>query len=255
MSKWTYARIDRNELGQVHCVFCNRPLRSGRLIVLRDDSGVEAFAGPSCAKTHVGAPSEPILDLSRMAMLLVVRGEAPVRGGGGNDPDDDMQRPEPARPRPVSKNKPDEVADYLRLRVEHMQGFAGNATQTLREFHRQLDSEAGLESDARLYVERLLAKSKKANTIFSHRNVELCIGAAYWLRVAIENTKPERREFLERLLSSLQEYWRLTSKQIEALNRWGEGVRKTIKDYPILDVGAFNGVQAPRQAQSQNSSS
>jgi len=178
-----------------------------------------------------------------------------VRGGGGNDPDDDMQRPEPARPRPVSKNKPDEVADYLRLRVEHMQGFAGNATQTLREFHRQLDSEAGLESDARLYVERLLAKSKKANTIFSHRNVELCIGAAYWLRVAIENTKPERREFLERLLSSLHEYWRLTSKQIEALNRWGEGVRKSVKNFPVLDAGAFSGVQDPRYAQSQNSGS
>ncbi|OWK42844.1 hypothetical protein PSOLE_28570 [Pseudomonas oleovorans subsp. oleovorans] len=136
-----------------------------------------------------------------------------------------------------------------------MQGFTGNATHTLREFHRQLSSEAGLGRDARLYVERLLAKSKKSNTIFSYRNVERCIGAAYWLRVAIENTKPERREFLERLLGSLQEYWRLTSKQIEALNRWGEGVRKTIKDYPILDVGAFNGVQAPRQAQSQNSSS
>lgn len=100
-----------------------------------------------------------------MAMLLVVRGEAPVRGGGGNDPDDDTQRPEPARPRPASKIKPDEVTDYLRLRVEHMQGFVGNATQTLLEFHRQLDSGTGLESDARLYVERLLAKSKKANTV------------------------------------------------------------------------------------------
>lgn len=255
MSKWTYARIDRNELGQVHCVFCNRPLRSGRLIVLRDDSGVEAFAGPSCAKTHVGAPSEPVLDLSRMAMLLVVRGEAPVRGGAGNDPDDETLRPEPARPRPGGKTEPDEVADYLRLRVEHMQGFTGNATHTLREFHRQLSSEAGLGRDARLYVERLLAKSKKANTIFSHRNVELCIGAAYWLRVAIENTKPERREFLERLLSSLHEYWRLTSKQIEALNRWGEGVRKSVKNFPVLDAGAFSGVQDPRYAQSQNSGS
>lgn len=254
MSKWTYARIDRNELGQVHCVFCNRPLRSGRLIVLRDDAGVEAFAGPSCAKTHVGAPSEPVLDLSRMAMLLVVRVQAPVRGGPGNDPDDDTQRLEPVRPRPAGKAEPDEVADYLRLRVEHMQGFTGNATQTLREFHRQLHSEAGLDSDARLYVERLLAKSKKANTIFSRANVELCIGAAYWLRVAIENTKPERREFLERLLSSLHEYWRLTSKQIEALNRWGEGVRKTVKDYPVLDPGAFSGVEDPRYAQSQNSS-
>jgi hypothetical protein len=255
MSKWTYARIDRNELGQVHCVFCNRPLRSGRLIVLRDDSGVEAYAGPSCAKTHVGAPTEPILDLSRMAMLLVVRGEPPVRGGANSDPDDDPLRTEPLRSRHGVKAEPDEVADYLRLRVEHMQGFSGNATHTLREYHRQLSSETGLERDARVYVERLLAKSKNANTIFSYRNVERCIGAAHWLRVAIENTKPDRREFLEQLLSSLQEYWRLTSKQIDALNRWGEGVRKTIKDYPILDAGAFNGVQSPRQAKSQNSSS
>lgn len=255
MSKWTYARIDRNELGQVHCVFCNRPLRSGRLIVLRDDSGAEAYAGPSCAKTHLGAPSEPVLDLSKMALLLVVRGEVPVRGGSGSNPDDDPKRPEGGRQRSAAMAEPDEVADYLRLRVEHLQGFTGNATQTLRDFHKQLSSEAGLDPDSRLYVERLLAKSKKANTIYSYRNVERCIGASHWLRVAIENTKPERREFLERLLSSLREYWRLTPKQIEAINRWGDGVRKTIKDYPVLDVDAFSGVQAPRIAQSQNSSS
>jgi hypothetical protein len=203
----------------------------------------------------VGDPTEPILDLSKMAMLLVLRGEALPSGGAGKKPDDDPKPPKGSRPPPVAMAEPDEVADYLRLRVEHMQGFIGNATQSIRDFHRQLSSESGLDKDARLYVERLLAKSKKGNTIFSYKNVERCVGAAYWLRVAIENTKPERRDFLERLLRSLREYWRLTPRQMEALNRWGDGVRKTVSDYPILDVEAFSGVQSPRTAQSQNSGS
>lgn len=248
MSKWTYARIDRNELAQVHCVFCNRALRSGRLIVLRDESGTEAYAGPECAKKHLGAPAEPVLDLSRMAMLLVAKGLQPSSGDPGDKLDGSKSK-RAGRQAGMPLIKADEVVDYIRLRVEHMRGFSGNATQKLRDFHSQLLRDAGITSDARLYVERLLAKSKQANTIYSHRNVERCIGADYWLRVAIEHTKPDRRDFLVGMLQSLHDHWRLTSRQIEAINRWGEGVRKSFEVFPVLDVTAFEGVHAPRFAQ------
>lgn len=251
MSMWTYARIDRIESGEVHCVFCNRALRSGRLIVLRDEAGVEAYAGQACAKKHVGAPTEPILDLSKMAMLLVLKeaGERPISSDNAGDVD----QGKPHERRKLMEF--DEVANYLRLRAEHMPGFSGNATQRLREFHDQLVSDDGLTDSARLYVERLLAKSKAANTIYSARNVERCIGAAYWLKVAIEHTKPERREFLDKMLHSLREHWRLSSKQVEGINKWGEGVRKKVLDFPVLDALAFEGVQVPRFGAPQNNGS
>ncbi len=248
MSKWTYARIDRNELAQVHCVFCNRPLRSGRLIVLRDESGTEAYSGPECAKKQLGPPTEPVLDLSRMAMLIVVKGEQMPSGTPG-DPFDDATPKRSGRKAVAVSLKADDVVDYLRLRVEHMPKFSGNATQKLRDFHSQISLEAGISPDARLYVERLLAKSKQANTIYSHRNVERCIAAEYWLRIAIEHTKPERRDFLVSMLQRLHEHWRLTTGQVEAINRWGEGVRKSFEAFPVLEVTAFEGVHEPRFAQ------
>lgn len=254
MKTWTYLRIDRIESGEVHrprCVFCGRGLSSGRLIVLRDESGMEAYAGPSCAKNHLGAPTEPILDLSKMAMMLVLKQNDVDSNPGAGRPDD----PRPKRAGRAQALEVDEVAQYLCLRAEYMPGFSGNATQRLREFHEQLGTPAGLSDEARLYVERLLAKAKSANSIYSFRNVERCIGAAFWLRIAIEQTRPERREFLERMLVSLHKYWRLTQKQIEAVNRWGEGVRKQAPDFPILDADAFEGVHAPHPSPPQNNAS
>lgn len=252
MMQWTYARIDRVESGLVHCVFCNRALRSGRLIVLRDESGGEAYAGPACAKKHVGAPTEPILDLSKMAMLLVVKLDEPDEPDeqGGDSPSGKKSSSRGVKTQSLER---DDVVHYLRLRVEHMPGFSGNATQRLREYHSQLQNPGQLGENERIYVERLMGKSKAANSIYSLRNVERCIGAAYWLRIAIEQTKQDRREFLEKMLRSLCENWRLSTKQIDAINRWGEGVRRSVSNYPVLDVAVFEGVQAPRFAGGQNS--
>lgn len=75
MKQWTYARIDRVDSGMVHCEFCNRALRSGRLIVVRDESGSESYAAPACARKHLGALTEATIDLSRLAMALVARGD------------------------------------------------------------------------------------------------------------------------------------------------------------------------------------
>lgn len=251
MKQWTYARIDRVESGMVHCEFCNRALRSGRLIVVRDESGAESYAGPACARKHLGGITEATVDLSRLAMALVVQG----------DEDGEATLEKSPSKRKVKKTSTtlrierDIVVQYLQLRAEHMEGFAGSSTQRLREYHSQLQSSAGIGSSERLYVERLMAKSKASNSIYSLANVEKCIGAAYWLRIAIESIKPSRREFLEKILRSLREHWRLTPKQIEAVNRWGEGVRRVVPTFPALDAAAFEGVTAPRFASSQKSES
>lgn len=251
MGTWTYARIDRIESGVVHCAFCNRGLRSGRVIVICDELGKEAYAGPACAKKHVGTPTEQILDLSRMAMLIVLKGEEVRSQAVGAALKDEA--PTTTQPRVVLEV--DEAVNYLRLRAEHMPGFAGNATQRLREIHEQLSTDEGLSDSARLYVERLIAKSRADNSIYSIRNVERCIGAAHWLKVAIEHTKPDRREFLEKMHKSLLDHWRLSTKQIEGVNKWGEGVRKQLADFPVLDTMTFEGVQTPRFASNQKSGS
>jgi hypothetical protein len=251
MTEWSYARIDRIEFGVVHCVFCKRQLRSGRVTVLHGVAGVEVYSGPDCAKKHVGQPTEQILDLSKLAMMIVLKGESP--------PAD--QHVDPAKIKPSKRAaraqflEADEVAQYLRLRAEHMGGFSGAATAKLRDFHQKLSTDDGLDSHSRRYVERLLAKSKLNNSIYSLHNVELCIAAAYWLRIAIDQTRPDRRDFLSRLLECLQEHWRLSKKQVDAINSWGDGVRKVYKDFPVLDSLVFDGVQAPRFAADQNKAS
>lgn len=248
---WTYARIDRIESGEVHCIFCSRPLRSERLLVIKDEYGIEAYAGPACAKKHLGSPSEPLIDLSRIAMLVACK-EPQIEPTEPSEPSENKQKKLGHR---ISHLEVDEPAHYLRLRVEYMDGFTGNANQRLRELYQGLNSASGLSEDGRLYIERLLAKSNANNLIYSYRNVERCIGAAYWLNIAIQHTNPDRRGFLEQMARSLREHWRLSVKQIEAINRWGVGIRKVIQTFPALDSSAFEGVVAPRFVQTQNSGS
>lgn len=249
MNQWTYSRIDRIELEEVHCVFCHRPLRSGRVIVLSDENGTEAYAGPACARKHAGAPTEQVIDLSKMAMSIVLADDPDVDAGPSDSAVSGKRKPTKSR----ASVETDACVLYLNMRLEHMRGFAGYATQKLRDCHTELSSPQGLSAESRLYIGRLQAKAKAANTIYSYRNVEHCIGAAYWLRLAIEQTKSDRRDFLEKMLRSLQEHWRLTAKQIEAINRWGEVVRKSVAHFPKLDPAAFDGVSVPRFSKDQKS--
>lgn len=242
MSRWSYARIGRVDASVVHCVFCNRPLRSGRLIVLNDQDGNEAYAGKSCALKHLGPPTERLLDLSKIALLAVLEAKpSPV------------QKP-PAPFKPTEKNSAaiasslptDEPILYLLLRRQYLVGFAGNMTQRLRDICNAHDASGTLADDERRYVERLIVNAQNDNSIYSLANVQRCVGTSYWLHLAIAETKPERREFLEKMLASLCENWRLTAKQLDAVNRWGEGVRKTLPAFPVLNPRLFEGVISPR---------
>lgn len=242
MSRWTYARIDRVDASVVHCVFCNRPLRSGRLIVLSDQDGKEVYAGKSCAAKHLGPPTEQLLDLSKIALLAILDAKpTPV-----DKPSVSRAKTERA-PAVIGSSLPmDEPTLYLLLRRRYLVGFAGNMTQRLRDICNAQDASGKLADDERRYVERLLFNAEKDNSIYSLANAQRCVGAAYWLRLAIAETKPERREFLEKMLASLCENWRLTAKQLDAVNRWGEGVRRTLPAFPVLYPGLFDAVISPR---------
>lgn len=67
---WSYLRRDFLPPLAI-CTFCRRPLHSEKGIVITDEDGTEAFAGPSCAKKHLGQPEERLLDVSRLALLVV----------------------------------------------------------------------------------------------------------------------------------------------------------------------------------------
>ncbi|WP_152994978.1 hypothetical protein [Pseudomonas aeruginosa] len=67
---WSYLRRDFLPPLAI-CTFCRRPLHSEKGIVITDEVGTEAFAGPSCAKKHLGQPEERLLDVSRLALLVV----------------------------------------------------------------------------------------------------------------------------------------------------------------------------------------
>lgn len=242
MGQWTYARIGRVDANVVHCVFCNRPLRSGRLIVLSDQLGNEAYAGKSCAHKHLGAPTERLLDLSKIAMLAVIETKPATTQKSSVS----CVQQTTARAGITSALPMDEATRYLTLRSQHMVGFTGNITQRLRDIINAHGIAGALSEDERRYIERLMANAASDKTIYSLANVEHCVATAYWLRLAIAEMKAERRDFLERMLGSLCESWRLTAKQIDAVNRWGEGVRKTLPAFPILDPGLFEGVCTPR---------
>ncbi|MCZ9717926.1 hypothetical protein, partial [Pseudomonas aeruginosa] len=85
--------------------------------------------------------------------------------------------------------------------------------------------------------------SKGGSTILNH-----------WLVEAVQHTNKDRREFLEQMQTHLHRFWMLTPKQMAAINRWGEHIRKRIDDFPLLDEEAFSGVTLPEFMQRNPSS-
>lgn len=243
MASWNYARIDRVDSGVVHCHFCNRPLPSGKVVVLSQAEGPEVFSGPGCAKKHLGEAKTQVLDLSKLALLVI---------------ESDLEQSESEgapKPRKKSASNPrsnrDAATEYLRIRIEAMRGFSGRSTDKLKECYADLHSKNELSKDGRLYIERLMAKAASTNTIYSHRNIKCCVGVAYWIKVAREQTPASRQGFLNGLDSLLKQHWRLSVGQMEGLNSWGKGIRLSDRRFPSLDVNAFAEVKARTPTQDQ----
>lgn len=249
--EWAYGRVDFLPPGGAQCCFCHRPLRSQKGIVVVDQHGTEAFAGPSCAKRELGPPDERILDVARLALLVVQADDKqplpppkPQRSApaAGADPAPEMggeKRPAGAIP-PIAPQ-----VQYLRLRYEIMGRFKRHVSTAMRAAYSNLQAFGELDADSHRMLAGLMRRAEAENSIYSDRNVRRCIGFEHWLMVAMEQTRPDRRDFLVRMLDRLHSEWMLTEGQVNAINKWGEGIRKVAHDFPVLDVKAFSGVKRP----------
>jgi len=246
---WQYARVDHLQ-PTASCLFCGRPLKSLKGIVITDGDQ-EANAGPNCAKKHLGAPEERLLDVARLAMLVVSDG----------DPGDD---PAPATPASIPNPSPkpgiegvakppversplpplDAVVQYLRLRYEVMGGFRFQKSALLTEAYESLRS-GELDEVLRKRVAATMRSAAENKTVFSERNIKRCIGLNHWLQEAIQSTPKERASFLQAMASTLQCRWCLSRGQLEAINKWGDNLRRRIHDFPHLDTSVFDGVVIP----------
>lgn len=242
---WHYLRIDRLPAGS-RCTFCKRELRSGKGIVVSDDAGVEFFSGPSCAKAHIGESEERILDVSRIALCVVVKAE---KTSPEKRPTPIVQSPAPNMGTGAERRPPppplDRVETYVRLRNEMMSGFKFHASTALKEAHQELQTNSVLSEESKTRVSGLMRNAHRDSTVFSDENVRRCIAMEFWLKIALENTRSNRREYLTSMLSVLHSRWRLSQGQISGVNKWGENVRKTVDDFPLLDADVFARVVTP----------
>lgn len=254
---WSYLRRDFLPPLAI-CTFCRRPLHSEKGIVITDEVGSEAFAGPSCAKKHLGQPEERLLDVSRLALLVVAdepaqhNESAPTSAspapeiGAGSSPTSSPQRP----PLPPI----DEVVQYVRLRCEAMNGFKFAVSKVLKLAHDEYKQSGEIEDDLRKQIGGAMRNAAANKSVLSPINVKRCIGLNHWLVEAVQHTNKDRREFLEQMQSHLHRFWMLTPKQMAAINRWGEHIRKRIDDFPLLDEEAFSGITLPEFMQRNTSS-
>ncbi|WGK63405.1 hypothetical protein QAO71_17845 (plasmid) [Halopseudomonas sp. SMJS2] len=249
---WSYARVDFLPAVGAYCIFCRRELKAKKGIVVRQSDGREAFSGPGCAKSKMGDPKERLLDVASMALLVVEgrRGEA-ARSGPSSTASPGEQ-PEPRldpgnetseAPSPSAIHLP--AVEYLRLRYEVMGEFNGNVTAVMRQAYWHLNKTGVLSPDAEGLLLGIMRKSAIDNSVFSDRNIRRCIGLEYWLKLALQNTKPDRRDYLNSMLDTLHYEWSLSQGQIEAINKWGKGLRKTMTSFPTLNNRSFAGVRRP----------
>lgn len=248
---WHYLRIDRLPSG-ARCTFCNRLLRSGKGIVVADDAGEEHFSGPSCAKANIGESEERILDVSRIALCVVVKEDPPAKILAPPSP--------PASSAPKSGDEPgrrpplpplDKVETYVRLRCEMMEGFRGHASVTLRAAFQELEGAGALSEASKVRISGLMRNAQRDNSVFSDANIRRCIAIDYWLRVALDHIATERTDFLKSMQAALHSSWRLTRGQISGINSWGQNLRRQVDDFPLLDVDAFEGVTLPEFMQNK----
>lgn len=250
---WHYARVDHLGAG-ASCIFCGRLLKSQKGIVISDGS-MEAYAGPNCAKKHLGPPDERLLDVARLALLVV----------SDADPDDlsAIATPEPRsdstpksgfEPNPahsdLSSSRPplpplDAVIQYLRLRYEAMSGFRYQRSELLTEAYKEFQANGDLDDVLRKRVAGSIRSAAQQKSVFSERNIKHCIGLNYWLSEALHHIAEDRRDFLESMISKLHARWALTPTQIEGINKWFANVRKKVHGFPHLDVTIFDGVVVP----------
>lgn len=248
---WHYSRVDHLVPTAV-CFFCERPLRSAKGIVITD--GVkEAYAGPNCAKKYLGAPEERLLDVARLALLVVSEGDPGESSGTAPQPNPTTPDPVPQRGTGSSSTTPvaraplpplDSVAQYLRLRYEIMGAFKFHKSALLTEAYDSLKS-GEMDEILRKRVAGTMRSAAENQTVFSERNTKICVAMNHWLQEAVRETPKERAGFLQGMLSALHSRWFLTRKQLEGINAWGEGLRKRVHDFPHLDISVFDGVVVP----------
>lgn len=245
---WSYLRRDFLP-SQSNCVFCHRPLHSEKGIVICDVTGAEAFAGPGCAKKHLGLPEERLLDVTRLALLVVAAGpadsttEPPLAARQAQNTGDDSpsapQAPRPPLP-PI-----DEVVQYIRFRCEAMTNFKFAVSKVLKEAHDSFVASGQISDGLRKQIGGSMRNAGTQSSVLSLANVKRCIGVEHWLSEAVQHTQVERREFLVRMLAHLHRYWMLSPNQMAAINRWGENIRRRVDDFPMLEEAAFEGVTLP----------
>ena len=243
---WHYSRVDHLD-PKATCIFCGRALKSLKGIVI-SDGAQEAYAGPNCAKKHLGPPEERLLDVARLALLVVSPGDPDSLTPA---PDDLPPHSGPKTGNQVAKATAvpipgiDPVIQYLRLRYEAMSGFRFQKSVWLTEAYSAFQADGELDEFVRKRIAGTIRNAAEQKTVFSMRNIKHCIGFDHWLREAITHTHPDRREFLEAMIAKLHNRWCLTSGQIAGINSWGQGLRKRIDDFPHLDVTSFEGVVVP----------
>jgi len=138
----------------------------------------------------------------------------------------------------------DSVAQYLRLRYEIMGSFKFHKSALLTEAYDSLKS-VDMDETLRKRVAGTMRSAGENRTVFSERHIKICVAMNHWLQEAIRETPKERAGFLQGMLSALHSRWFLTRKQLEGINRWGEGLRKRVHDFPHLDTSVFDGVVVP----------
>lgn len=246
---WSFSRVDFLPSEAV-CTFCHRPLRSEKGIVVTDGSS-EHYSGPNCARKWLGRPEVRLLDVTRLALLVVTELAAPVNDGPilpHSFPPNGTQLGRPTDRSSVSNL--DDVTLYLRLRYELMSEFRFHRYAPLTVAYEELQSQGGVSDASRSYITTTIRNARHLNTIFSLDNIKHCIGLEHWLKVAVDATEPGRRHFLESMISVLHHNWRLSVKQLEAVNKWGEKLRLHVHSFPHLDAGVFEQVTLPRFMQS-----
>lgn len=225
MKAW---RVDRVDFAKdAGCVFCDRALPSNVAFIVRNVESDEAAAGPKCVKKHALFPEVRLPDFTRASP------EVPEEEGAPRPAPSNRRGPSSGvRADSMLTKKGNAEVEYLRLRVEKLEGYRVDPDARLLEIYGRLQDNRLPDGDV-AYLANLVAKFERIKSPWALANLQTCYAYAAWLE-RFQRQKPH--EFVARLLVYLKDKLRLTPDQLEALNKffsYREG-------FPELDPAAFS---------------
>ncbi|MGZ3845690.1 MAG: hypothetical protein ACXVBJ_11610 [Flavisolibacter sp.] len=188
------------------CDFCSNFLTSLKAYILEEEgTGRIAYAGPTCARTNIGA-NYTLVGIPDFTRFTLPNGKGEGGGGVGAGGSSGISAEDPYR----------QALEYLLLREEKLADEMQTSYSVLKNYYFKSKTELLTEGEVR-HINNIEAKAPKK---FRLANLQRCYNYLFWIDLGIERLPAEKTEFLSSVRRDLINDGEISQDQKIGVNKW-----------------------------------